>query len=63
MFVNHSLNHMAGKDTNGHQKPWNFTHHHDDTHHGQLGIGQSLVVERLKKGRPRLPSAMYDVAA
>ena len=27
-----------------------------------LALGR-VVVERLKKGRPRLPSATYDVAA
>ena len=63
VFINHTLNHMVGKDSQGNPKPWNFTHSYDDSHHGQLGISKSQVVERLKKERPRLPSAMYDVAA
>ena len=61
-FLTHSINHMVGKDRHGAQKAWNFTHQHDDRH-GQSSLGQSQVVVRLKKDRPRLPSAMYDVAA
>ena len=61
-FINHSLNHMVGKDVTGRQKPFNFTHHHD-AHHGQLGIGQSLVAQRHKKDPVRLPAAMYDSPA
>ena len=62
-FINHSLNHMVGKTADGKQKPWNFTHSSDDRHHGQLGVGRSQIVQRLRQTRPRLPSSMYDVAA
>ena len=34
-FINHSLNHMVGKDERGNQKSWNFTHSNDDKHHGR----------------------------
>ena len=61
-FINHSLNHMFGKDSDGKQKPWNFTHT-GDRHHGPLAVGQSKVMGRLQKGRPRLPRSFYDVAA
>ena len=27
---------------------------------GQLDLGRSKVIERMKKEKPRLPSAMYD---
>ena len=60
-FVNHSLNRMVGKDQNGAQKDWNFTHRGDDRHHGQLSlVGTSRVVRRLKQVQPRLPAALYD---
>ena len=61
-FINHSLNHMVGKDGKGKQKKLNFTHT-GNAHHRQLNLASSVVMKRLKKDRPRLPSAMYDVAA
>ena len=52
---------MVGKDRNGQQKPWNFTHH--DHHHSERSLGRSLVVDRHKKDKPRLPDHIYNVAA
>ena len=60
-FINNSINHMVGKDRNGQQKPWNFTHH--DHHHSERSLGRSLVVDRHKKDKPRLPDHIYNVAA
>ena len=62
VFINHAINHMMGKDAAGKQKVWNVTHSHE-LHHGQQGIGQSLVIERHKKDPLRLPSSMYDSPA
>ena len=61
-FINHSLNHFVGKDSDGKQKKWKFTHN-DTWHKGKSSQAHSQVVERLKKDPLRLPSAMYDVAA
>ena len=62
-FINHSLNHYFGKDSEGKQKPWNFNHT-GDRHHGQdRPLGQSKVLSRMNRERPRLPTAMYDVSA
>ena len=60
-FINHSLNHMFGKDSDGKQRPWNFAHT-GDGHHGALARAQSKVLTRMFKQKPRLPSAMYDVS-
>ena len=62
IFINHTLNHMFGKDLSGKQKPWSFTHSHE-AHHSQQGIGQSLVIQRHKRDLQRLPAAMYDSPA
>ena len=61
-FINHSLNHYFGKDSEGKQKPWNFNHT-GDRHKGPLALGQSKVISGKMKERARLPSAMYDVSA
>ena len=58
-FINHSLNHMAGKNDKGKQKEWNFTHKDKE----RMTAGKSSVVtKRLQGTRPRLPAAMYDVS-
>ena len=61
-FINHSLNHYFGKDSDGKQQPWNFTHQGDD-HHGPLGVAKSKVVSKWMRQKPRLPASMYDVSA
>ena len=65
-FINHSLNHMFGKDAGGHQKPWNFTRHDNQGKSTNLRgqLGGSLVTKRIQKeSQSRLPSSVYDQPA